>query len=90
MVPAPTRWPKLVVASNSGNPNPSNPDIGNDGPKPLTLIAYLPILMHKRLQVVIIAAIFNDHEGVSEKFAIKNVIVSVVAKIIDCIKKSFY
>lgn len=60
ITPAPITCPRLVVASNSGNPNPSMPSMGIDGPKLLTAIAYLPIPTLNRLQNIIIIAIFID------------------------------
>ena len=60
ITPAPITCPMLVVASNSGKPNPSRPSKGIDGPRPLTAIAYLPITMLNKLQMIIIIAIFID------------------------------
>lgn len=61
MVPAPRICPRLVVANNSGNPSPCNPAIGIDGPNPLIFIAYLPNPIQRRLHMIIISAICNDH-----------------------------
>lgn len=60
ITPAPITCPILVVASNSGKPNPSRPSSGIDGPRPLTAIAYLPITILSKLQIIIINAIFID------------------------------
>ena len=60
ITPAPITCPILVVASNSGNPNPSRPRRGIDGPRPLIAIAYLPITILSKLQIIIIIAIFID------------------------------
>ena len=61
IVPAPKMCPKLVVANNSLNPKPSIPNIGMDGPKPLTVIAYLPINIAIKLQTTIIIEFCMDH-----------------------------
>ena len=61
IVPAPSKCPKLVVANNSLSPNPVMPEIGIDGPKPLTLIPYLPIKIAIRLQKTIIKDLCKDH-----------------------------
>lgn len=66
IVPAPIICPKLVVANNSGRPNPFNPKAGIEGPNPLTCIAYLPNPIHKRLQITIIMAVDIDQEDVFE------------------------
>lgn len=54
IAPAPRICPRLVVAKSSANPNPFIPDIGIEGPNPLTWIAYLPIKIAIRLQASII------------------------------------
>lgn len=61
IVPAPIICPKLVVAINSGKPNPFKFSKGIDGPRPFTFIAYLPMLTLKMLHTIMINAIFPDH-----------------------------
>lgn len=71
ITPAPRICPRLVVAINSGNPNPSKPKIGIDGPKLLVFIEYLPITIAVKLDIIIIIAVFIDHRddwNVSIKF----------------------
>lgn len=61
IAPAPIICPKLVVAINSGNPNPSKPKIGIDGPKLLVFIEYLPIAIAVKLDISIMIAALIDH-----------------------------
>lgn len=71
IAPTPIICPKLVVANNSGSPNPFKPKIGIEGPKPLTCIAYLPSPIHNKLQTNIIIAFGIDHEGMYSAKAMK-------------------
>ena len=65
IVPAPNICPKLVVANSSLSPKPSIPDIGMDGPNPLTWIPYRPINIVIRLQTIMIIEFCIDHEVAS-------------------------
>ena len=61
IAPTPNKCPKLVVAINSLSPKPVMPEIGIDGPNPLTFMPYLPIKMATKLQNIIIRDLCKDH-----------------------------
>ena len=64
IVPAPNKCPKLVVAINSLSPKPVIPEMGIDGPNPLTFMPYLPIKIAIKLQPIIIRDFCKDHSVV--------------------------
>ena len=64
--PHPTMCPRLVLATNSGNPkSDKDPFKGRDGPWGLTFIAYLPNAMHTKFDKIIIEHVLVDQVTVS-------------------------